>query len=1038
MIGTSGGKMIMALSQGCVPRQWVFDPSVRDTVLDIDDLDQIDPAQFFTENYVTQGMQQLLTEVFKRLEGKSENAPGAFLLSQSMGGGKTHNLLALGLLAKYPKWRQPVMGDFYTPGPLGAVRVVTFSGRKTHTPLGIWGEIATKLNRRDVFKDFYIPLLPPGDDDWVELLRGEPVLILLDELPPYFQAAQAVQVGATTLDHLTTTALANLLVAVTSEKLPNACVVLTDLRASAYEAGNAAVRETVSEALRNLEQEAHRTVTTIDPIRLATNELYHILRTRLFEHVAERDAVEAVADAYAAAVNDARLLDLTTASPQTLRSEILDTYPFHPGIRDLFARFRENPGFQQTRALIRIMRIVVAQLWQSGAAKSQYLIAAHDLDLSDPAMVSEIRKINATLENAIAHDIVEEDGGAVAQEIDRELGSTDARDAATLIFLSSLSQAVNPTLGLARSEIVGYLAAPGRDLRRLRDALDRFQARAWYLHVTSGGKLLFKNVENLNAKLESYASGLRDEREIELRERLGEMFAPKIGACYQDVRPLPALDQVELSPNRVVLVIFRPRPGAEEEIQQFWEHQQYKNRVLFLSGSQPGYERVLERAAYLRAIRQILQEFKQQGMPETDPQFTEAQRLAERLESQFYLACRETFQQLLYPHRSGLVKVDLDPKYVANRYEGEEQIVAALAAVQKYRADANADSPSFRQLLERSLWPEGKQEVLWSEIKRHAATDPGWVLHHPNALDDLKEEMIRRDLWRDIGNGYVQRGPFPKPTTDVQIQMLARDPNTGEATLRVRPLHADTVYFSCDGPVTSSSSRLEGNELKTKALRVAFLAVDSSGEHETGEQRVWTNTLEVKYRLYQQGDQRVCELRAVPRGEIRYTLDGSSPDRSGRPYDGPFPVPEGTRVILAQAWADGLVSSLLHIDVPTDRSSLVAVDPRRPAVWQRRLSFDDTAATHRFLELAQQHHTLLYGPKVDVGRDQRWVSFAVDEQMRLEPQQVLGIVKLLTDLLPGGHVALELEAIEVHLGQDLLDLVAELKTKLEPGEVRQS
>ncbi|MCX2728276.1 hypothetical protein OO015_12325 [Thermomicrobium sp. 4228-Ro] len=126
--------MAKTLAELCIPREWVFDPSVRDTVHDIDELDQLDPERFFAENYVTEGMRQLLSEAFKRLEGRTENASGIFLLSQSMGGGKTHNLLALGLLAKYPKWREPVMGSFYRPGPLGSVRVVAFSGRKTNTP----------------------------------------------------------------------------------------------------------------------------------------------------------------------------------------------------------------------------------------------------------------------------------------------------------------------------------------------------------------------------------------------------------------------------------------------------------------------------------------------------------------------------------------------------------------------------------------------------------------------------------------------------------------------------------------------------------------------------------------------------------------------------------------------------------------------------------------------------------------------------------------------------------------------------------------
>jgi predicted AAA+ superfamily ATPase len=91
--------MARTLAEVCTPRQSVFDPSIRDTVYDIGRLNEIDPQQFFAENYVTMGMRQLLSEAFTRLEGVSDNAPGVFLLSQSMGGGKTHNLLALGLLA---------------------------------------------------------------------------------------------------------------------------------------------------------------------------------------------------------------------------------------------------------------------------------------------------------------------------------------------------------------------------------------------------------------------------------------------------------------------------------------------------------------------------------------------------------------------------------------------------------------------------------------------------------------------------------------------------------------------------------------------------------------------------------------------------------------------------------------------------------------------------------------------------------------------------------------------------------------------------
>ncbi|QVL47672.1 MAG: hypothetical protein KFB96_18550 [Thiocapsa sp.] len=91
---------MQTLAHACTPRDSIFDPSRRDTVLDLTDLirDRIDPAAFFGENYVTEGMRILLTEAFRRLEGKSTQ--GVFELTQEMGGGKTHLLNALGLLAR--------------------------------------------------------------------------------------------------------------------------------------------------------------------------------------------------------------------------------------------------------------------------------------------------------------------------------------------------------------------------------------------------------------------------------------------------------------------------------------------------------------------------------------------------------------------------------------------------------------------------------------------------------------------------------------------------------------------------------------------------------------------------------------------------------------------------------------------------------------------------------------------------------------------------------------------------------------------------
>lgn len=1023
------------LAEACEPRPSIFDERSRDTVHNLDDLHQIDAEKFFSENYVTDGMRQLLTEAFKRLEGKS-SAAGAFLLSQAMGGGKTHNLITLGLLALHPHLRPKVMSGFYEPGPLGRVEVVSFSGRKTNTPFGIWGEIATQLNKREALAHFYSPLQAPGDSDWVNLLRGGPLLILLDELPPYFEAVRAVTVGATTLDALTTTALSNLLVAVNSGKLPNVCVVLTDLSGTAYGHGSAAV----SAALGDLQQEAAKFVQTISPVRMNSNELYHILRTRLFQRLPAESEIREVAEAYRRELEQAKLMDITAASPDQLKADIVNSYPFHPAIRDLYARFRENQGFQQTRALIRIMRLVVRSLWKDEAvgAKKRYLIGAHDVDFNDPDILSEFRQINPHLDNAIAHDIAS-GGSAVAEQLDGE-GSSDAQDAAKLVFLSSLSLAVNPTLGLDRSEIAAYLAAPGRDLTKLRATIDRLQDGGfWYIHTTSQAKLLFRPTENLHAKLDEYTKGqLREQREKALREQLMEMFRPIRKDCYQDVRVLPALDEVAIAQDAVTLVIFRPGYNAIDEITQFWNAQLYKNRVLFLSGPESAYETALQRAAELSAAMKIRQEMISEGRRADDPQLKDAEDIVIKKRSNFYQACRETFQTLYYPSRSGLTPLELDPKYVANEYNGEEQVIQALKEAFKFQESTDV-SGTFRTTLENKLWPEGEKEVAWAELKRRAASDPAWVLHHPRALDVLKDELVRRDIWREPGGGYVQRGPFPKPVTSVQVQPLSRDEATGEVVLRVKPLHGDTVYMSAAGPATTASERLDGGEnLRTRAIKLWFLAVDSTGEHETGDPVRWTNTVTVKHRFYQDGDQRRCELQAVPSGSIRYTTDGSGPEVFGQVYSGPFVVPAEARFVLAVAEADGVKSEVAKFDVPTSGDKAIpTVDESRPATWKRKVKTDTTGESYEWLELAGKYKAELGGLVLTVAQDQRWAEFRIDSGVKVSVPFAIEEANRLKELMPSGNLDLEVEVLHFAKGQDLLDMVAAMRTEVQPGEVTQ-
>ena len=136
----------MPLIDHCQPRSSVFAQDRRVTVLDLDSFlkGQINGKEFFEENYFTQGMVTLVDRAFRHLSGKQAGS-SIFQLSQAMGGGKTHSMIALGLLARDPELRKRILGEKDPASNMGKAQVVGFNGRRTDAPGGIWGDIADQL-----------------------------------------------------------------------------------------------------------------------------------------------------------------------------------------------------------------------------------------------------------------------------------------------------------------------------------------------------------------------------------------------------------------------------------------------------------------------------------------------------------------------------------------------------------------------------------------------------------------------------------------------------------------------------------------------------------------------------------------------------------------------------------------------------------------------------------------------------------------------------------------------------------------------------
>lgn len=1039
----------MSIDPLCTPRQSVFSADRRATVLNLDLFlkGQIKGSEFFEENFFTNGMLTLVDRAFRHLGGTGTGS-SVFLLSQAMGGGKTHSMIALGLMARDPELRKKVLGE-QDPAPrLGRCRVVGFNGRSTDAAGGIWGSIAEQLGKAEQFGRYVSPLLSaPGPEAWKQLLGGDPLVLFLDELPPYLEYAVAVPVGNGDLGVVTTAALANLFVAVAD--MDNVCLVLSDLAGTNFTIGQAKLDAAFNRAIQNITSEARRIAVPITPVNPNGDELYHILRKRLFKEIAPDSDIQVVAGAYRDALRDAQRMGLTTTTPESLYARVTDAYPFHPDLRELVGKFKENDGFQQTRGVIRLMQMVVSNLWNSERAAEIDLIHPYDLDLNLDEIASEIRTINPSLSEAIAHDIAH-GGDAEVEQIDESNGTSDASDAARLILLASLSTTPGAIQGLREYQLVDCLQSPGRDLSTFKvNVLDKLATRAWYLHNSADGRLFFKNQQNLAAKLRSTALSLHAETvDRMLREHLEAYFAASLRDCYQVVKVLPPLDEVHVDQEKCTLVIVRPGGQTNQlpisgDWQAWWNQQQYKNRVLFLTGSRDTFQKVLDAARQTRALQSIEDELRGDNTPADDPQWRALDTLRDRVGLQFSAALKEAFDQIVYPSiNSALRSTGVDLAFAGNQ-SGEATIRKTLEGGQKFTT--MIDDDSFRTRAEARLFGSADTKtVLWSDFKRAAAVNTTWPLHKISALDDLKTGCLRRGLWREEGN-HIRRGPFPPAVPEVVVKELSvQEDGDGYTYLKIEPLHAPSVvYETGDTDPTSASSPVPTPaRFEATGLRYRFLAHDPDDLGRVSAVKEWTAKVRLKYQLHNRGDHYEVELRALPKSggiAIRYTTDGSSPNYAGSAtYDGPIRVPTGCRVVVATALSAeyGVGSEPIRIAIPQrGDGARPPIELGSPARWNSQTRLDDSTGVWDFLQrLDKAAGVRVYdiGMTAESEDRKQSVDYSGAQDEGYDGAAAKVVADKLQELVGGGGIRMLFGALAFPTGQMLLDW---LKATNQPFDV---
>jgi hypothetical protein len=995
-----------------------------------------DGTQFFEKTYITQGMQDLISEGMARLAGVSTQ--GIFHLKQAMGGGKTHLLVGFGLLAKHSTLRQKYCGGLPYAQAFEVADIAAFNGRNNPDHF-FWGEIANQLGKGEQFKTFWTSgPKAPDEKDWLKLFDGgTPILILLDEMPPYFHYLDTQKVGNGTVADIATRAFANLITA--AGKKSNVCVVVSDLAAS-YDTGT----RLINRALEDARAELGRQERNITPVDLAANEIYDILRKRLFTSLPDKAAISDIAASYGRKLEEASKSKVASRGAEAIADEIAATYPFHPRLKNVVALFKENEQFKQTRGLIELVSRLLRSVWER-QANDVFLIGPQHFDLGIQEVRDKLTEISG-MRDVIAKDLWDGNASAHAQVIDLKTGKEAATQVGSLLLTASLSTAVNAVKGLTHEEMVECLVSPLHEPSEFLAAFEELEKSAWYLHHTPEGRYYFDRQENLTKLLQSLAHDAPENQVDDLmRHRLTAMFKPTRKTSYDDVLPLPRIEDVadRVRRGRVLLIVSPDAKIPPEEVQKFFEGLSQKNNLCVLTGDKTAMGSVENAARQLYAVQKA-----DSRIPKGHPQRDELEQKQQTYEQDLNATILNLFDKVLFPiQRAGrpsqLASKALDMTRDTNRpFDGEAQIEKTLTSNPlKLYLDIEKDFDPLRDKAQDLLWPENQDEARWSDVVDRYTEQAGMPWLPPRGLDLLKSIACNRGLWEDLGNGYVTKKPQKKKTS-VQVIAESEPDDDGKVRLRINAQNAGPaprIYYASDGPVSESSPQLRDQNLTTNALRMTFLVLDPSGQYETGDVITWSNKLVLRNRLIEKNGKRTVELLVAPMGDIRYTLDGSEP-RNGILYAESVDIGDDEVLLRAFAEASGLETKV-EFRFPASGKKGVPIDDvksdRLVSRTGRRL--DSRTRTFEALQQADERSVTFEGVVLTVGQGNQVVGLNVGE-VPVQATFLESILKSVLDLekfTSDTPITMSFHKAHFASGHDLRQFADKLGIELQTGDVEQ-
>ncbi|MEX2587620.1 MAG: DUF499 domain-containing protein [Actinomycetota bacterium] len=726
-----------------------------------------DPETFFGSTHPSAGLKQLLNEVLGRVGGGKPDAAPVIRLEENLGGGKTHNLIAL-YHAVSGGFAHEQASEFMDPAllprqPVEQVAVfvgtgtgaTSFAERQGIRPKTLWGHLALQLGGPDAYAHVSSDdraLTAPGAQALRRVLDGKPSMILIDELARYLQVADGVTVGESTLAKQTTAFLMAIMEAVSAEA-SSALVMTITQTAAAYGSSTQSMLDALTEARSLMARKEH----IIRPSEEA--DLPQILARRLFSRI-DRSATKEVAQRYVKVAEEAvrKGIDLPeSAMSGAWIAEIEHAYPFHPAlIRVLDKRLSTIPNFQRTRGALRLLARAIRNLW-STRAEGVELLHLHHLDLSAPEIVEELtsRLDRERFEPVVRADIASQPGGepSNAEKVDAKMGQAYARRLAIAAYLYSLTADV---AGTPAGELVVAVLEPGDDPAILSKALDTLEHYCWYLHTDARG-LRFSTEASLVKLIQDEAQripmGKVKERAQAILEELFRDSALKVRRTWRG-------DDVGDHDDQAYLVVLHwdelcvsdPTGAVPDRVRALWErtpaggNRTYRNRLVILAPVESRHEAMIAtvRAHLARESLWDNTEVRSQLSQENQQKLRQLHG-SSRLEAR--VAVCNHLSALYVPQAQGLVGHQLDIVTQATQKQNQtDAIVDWLAAREKTLAAG--DKPLDPAFIKSKLGqffesPQTTMELVRAFARR---TDLKMVLDRDRILG-LVVDGTRKGAW---------------------------------------------------------------------------------------------------------------------------------------------------------------------------------------------------------------------------------------------------------------------------------------------------